>query len=87
VVAEARLVATGVGGTPVRATAAEAILAGARVDGDGRIDGARVAEAVAALRAAIEPESDVQATAAYRRHLAGVLTERALPVACQRARL
>jgi CO/xanthine dehydrogenase FAD-binding subunit len=84
-VAEARIVATGVGGTPVRATAAEAILAGARVEGGERIEAARVVEAVAALREAIEPADDVQATAAYRRHLAGVLVERALPVACRRS--
>jgi carbon-monoxide dehydrogenase medium subunit len=85
-VTEARIVATGVGGTPVRATAAEVILAGARVEGGERIEAARVAEAVVALREAIEPADDVQATAAYRRHLAGVLVERALPVACRRAR-
>jgi CO/xanthine dehydrogenase FAD-binding subunit len=85
-VTEARIVAPGVGGTPVRATAAEVILAGARVEGGERIEAARVAEAVVALREAIEPADDVQATAAYRRHLAGVLVERALPVACRRAR-
>jgi CO/xanthine dehydrogenase FAD-binding subunit len=85
-VSEARIVATGVGGTPVRTGDAEAILAGARVDDGGQIEAARVAEAVAALRAAVEPESDVQATAAYRRHLVGVLVERALPVAARRAR-
>lgn len=84
-VAEARVVMTGVGGTPVRATTAEAILAGATVGEGGQIDRSRVGDAVAALRAAIEPADDVQATAAYRRHLAGVLVERALPVACRRA--
>jgi carbon-monoxide dehydrogenase medium subunit len=84
-VSEARIVATGVGGTPVRAMAAEAILAGARVEDGERIEAGRIAGAVAALREAIEPADDVQATAAYRRHLAGVLAERALPVACRRA--
>jgi carbon-monoxide dehydrogenase medium subunit len=91
-VSEARIVATGVGGTPIRAADAEAILAGARLDANGKeaggqIEAARVSEAVAALRAAVEPADDVQATAAYRRHLVGVLVERALPVAIRRARL
>ena len=38
----------------------------------GDIDGA-----VATLRAAIDPPSDTQASAAYRRHLIGVLLQRA----------
>jgi carbon-monoxide dehydrogenase medium subunit len=42
----------------------------------------------AAARAAelVTPDSDVHATAAYRRHLTGVLTARALRRAVERAR-
>jgi carbon-monoxide dehydrogenase medium subunit len=80
-----RLALTGVGGSPVRADEAEAILAGARLDANGRPDAEAVRAAVGALRAAIEPDTDVQATAHYRRHLAGVLAERALTRACERA--
>jgi carbon-monoxide dehydrogenase medium subunit len=86
-VTQARLALTGVGGTPIRATAAESILAGAPLDADGRLDPARVSAAVEALRAEIEPGDDVHATAAYRRHLAGVLADRALQLATRRARL
>lgn len=43
-----------------------------------RLDAGDVAGAVAALRAGIEPTSDTQASAAYRRHLAGVLLQRAV---------
>jgi CO/xanthine dehydrogenase FAD-binding subunit len=85
VVAEARIALTGVGGTPVRAAAAEALLVGARVDEQHRIQPAALSAAVEALRSAIDPADDVQATAAYRRHLAGVLVERALRTACERA--
>ena len=86
-VAEARIVLTGVGGTPVRATAAESLLVGASVDDQHRIHPTALSAALDALRSAIDPATDVQATAAYRRHLAGVLAERALTTACQRARL
>jgi len=49
---------------------------GAAVTGSGGgFDGGRVREL---LDAVIEPEEDIHATAAYRRHLAHVLTERAL---------
>lgn len=44
-----------------------------------------VAGAVEAARAAIDPEDDIHASAAYRRHLAGVLLERALRSAHDRA--
>ena len=39
------------------------------------------AAAAAAARGQVEPEPDIHATADYRRHLAGVLTERALRLA------
>jgi aerobic carbon-monoxide dehydrogenase medium subunit len=74
----ARIVATGVGGTPVRATDAESILAG------GPPNASRIAAAVDALRASLDPDADVHATAAYRRHLAGVLLERAVHAAYTR---
>jgi carbon-monoxide dehydrogenase medium subunit len=76
---EARLGLTGVGGTPVRARAAEGILAG------GPLDDERLRAAVEAVRAAIEPDSDIHASAEYRVHLAGVLTERAVRLAHRRA--
>ncbi|MFN8635409.1 MAG: xanthine dehydrogenase family protein subunit M [Chloroflexota bacterium] len=85
-VSEARLVATGVGGTPVRARDAEALLAGAPLTADGQIPPDQLRAAVEALRAATEPPDDVQATARYRRHLVGVLAERAVKLACERAR-
>jgi aerobic carbon-monoxide dehydrogenase medium subunit len=68
----ARLSAAGAAPTPVRLRASEEIL-----ESDGV--GARAVEA-AADRAAelVDPDSDIHATAAYRRHLARVLTARAL---------
>jgi carbon-monoxide dehydrogenase medium subunit len=84
-VAGTRIVATGVGGTPIRASAAEALLVGAAVDGQHRIDPVRQRRAIDALRDTLDPATDVQATADYRRHLAGVLTDRALRIACERA--
>jgi CO/xanthine dehydrogenase FAD-binding subunit len=38
-----------------------------------------------AVRAVIEPETDLHASSDYRRHLAGVLTGRALAAAWRRA--
>jgi carbon-monoxide dehydrogenase medium subunit len=60
-----RLVYFGVGATPVRARGAEAALA----SGD-------MAGAVAALANDLAPDDDVHASAAARRHLAGVLLRR-----------
>jgi carbon-monoxide dehydrogenase medium subunit len=77
---EARLALTGVADRPVRARAAEARLAGAPLTAPVLAD---VAEAV---RRAIDPGSDLHATAAYRRHVAGVLAGRALRLAAARAR-
>ena len=85
VITEARIALTGVGGTPVRASAAEAILTGARPKADGRLLTMQLAAVADAVRDAIEPDADVHATVAYRRHLAGVLTERAIQLAYTRA--
>ncbi|PWB66441.1 MAG: molybdopterin dehydrogenase [Bradyrhizobiaceae bacterium] len=60
-----RLVYFGVGTTPVRARKAEAALAGGSLD-----------QAVAALAQDLAPQDDVQATAAVKTHLAGVLLRR-----------
>jgi aerobic carbon-monoxide dehydrogenase medium subunit len=68
----ARLVYCSAGETPVDASAAAAALVGQRI-GD-----AEIAEAAALARAAVEPTGSVQASAAYQRHLAGVLTARAV---------
>ena len=70
--AEARLVFAGVGLTPVRAGRAEAAVSGRR------FDAAVLAEAGRALDADLDPPADVHASAALRRHLAGVLLARAL---------
>jgi carbon-monoxide dehydrogenase medium subunit len=44
-----------------------------------------MARAIEAVRAAIEPETDLHASADYRRQLAGALAGRALATALQRA--
>jgi aerobic carbon-monoxide dehydrogenase medium subunit len=53
----------------------------------GEAPGARSFPAAASLaRARLQPRSDIHATTGYRRHLAGVLTERALAEALTQAR-
>jgi carbon-monoxide dehydrogenase medium subunit len=47
---------------------------------------AATAEVAHAIQQIIEPAGSVHATADYQRHIAGVLTERALMTANQRAR-
>jgi carbon-monoxide dehydrogenase medium subunit len=47
---------------------------------------ARLRDAAAAAAAALEPEGDLHATAAYRRRVAGVLAERTLADAVRRMR-
>lgn len=74
----ARIVAFGVGEGPVRLRAAEAVLMGAVPKGD------RAHTAGLAAREACAPSDDVHASAAYRRHLAGVLTEEVLSDAIAR---
>jgi carbon-monoxide dehydrogenase medium subunit len=70
--AEARIVFTGVGTTPVRAAAGERVLAGHRPEG------ATLEEAARAVAAELDPPSDIHASAALRRHLAGVLLRRVM---------
>ena len=76
--AEIRLTLCGVGETPVDASAAA----------DGLIGQApseqAIRDAAASLQGMIEPAGNVHATTEYQRHVAGVLTERALRTAAQR---
>jgi carbon-monoxide dehydrogenase medium subunit len=69
---KARLATAGVGAMSIRLTAAEAVLEGSGLE-DEAIDGA-------AAKAAdqVSPQTDIHATADYRRHLTGILTARAL---------
>ena len=78
-IAQARVALTGVGPTTLRATAAETLLMGHALEPNltGRV--------IEAVRAVIVPETDLHASADYRRHLAGVLTGRALAAAWRRA--
>ena len=76
---EARIALTGVGQTPVRASEAEALLVGQKLEAK------LVARVIEAVRAAIKPETDLHASSDYRRQLAGVLAGRALAAALQRA--
>jgi aerobic carbon-monoxide dehydrogenase medium subunit len=79
VITEARIGLTGVGPAPVRADAAERLLTGSRPSED------LWQHAADAVRSAIEPDGDLHASADYRRHVAGVLTVRALREALGRA--
>jgi carbon-monoxide dehydrogenase medium subunit len=76
---QARIALTGVGPTALRATAAEGLLIGQALEPD------LSQRAIDAVRAKIEPETDLHASSDYRRHLAGVLTGRALAAAWRRA--
>jgi carbon-monoxide dehydrogenase medium subunit len=78
-IAAAHLALIGVAPTPVRAQAAEALLRSER-------PGAAVFAAAAARASAeLDPQSDIHASADYRRRVAGVLVERALHRASERA--
>jgi carbon-monoxide dehydrogenase medium subunit len=77
-VTSASSAAIGVAATPVFVDLTE-LLAGQPADA------LTTDDAVAALRAAVDPPADVHATPSYRRHLVGVLLARALVTAAGRA--
>ena len=78
-IVEARIALSGIGRTAVRAATAESLLVGHALEPP------LVSQAIEAVRAAIEPDTDLHASADYRRHLASVLTGRALAAAWRRA--
>jgi carbon-monoxide dehydrogenase medium subunit len=69
-----------VGLVPVKATAAEGVLRGSKIDDKS------VSTAMEAVRAAVEPQSDMRGSAEYKRTLAAALVKRAIAVAVRRAR-
>jgi carbon-monoxide dehydrogenase medium subunit len=75
-----RLTFCGVGETPIDASSAADALIGHQLTEQATCDVA------ASVQAMIDPGGSVHATADYQRHIAGVLTERALQTAYQRAR-
>ena len=75
-IGSARIALTNMGSTPLRATAAESALSGA--------DLSSVAEATSSADEGTSPSSDIAASAEYRRHLARVLSRRAVEEALSR---
>jgi aerobic carbon-monoxide dehydrogenase medium subunit len=80
VIADARIALTGVGPTPVRAQEAERLLARRAPSED------LWTEAGVAVTDSLEPDGDIHASAEYRKHVAAVLTRRALHEAHTRVR-
>jgi carbon-monoxide dehydrogenase medium subunit len=78
-VSSARIALLGVGGTPARAKDAERALEGRALTQES------MRAAAAACREAVQPPTDVHGSAAYRRHLLGVLVGRTLGLAGERA--
>ena len=76
----ARLAAAGVGPTPIRLSAAEDILTQAGVTDQGIQNAADKAAEL------VEPDSDIHASADFRRHLTQVLTRRAVKRAIERGK-
>jgi carbon-monoxide dehydrogenase medium subunit len=75
-IGSARIGLTNMGSTPLRATAAENALSGA--------DPSSVAEATSSADEGTSPTSDIAASDEYRRHLARVLSKRAVEEALER---
>jgi CO/xanthine dehydrogenase FAD-binding subunit len=70
----------GVGDTPLRAPEAEQLLLGKTMDA------ASIERAAVAMEAVVTPNSDLHASADYRRYLVGALARRAIAAAWRRAR-
>jgi carbon-monoxide dehydrogenase medium subunit len=79
-VGRARLVLFSVGDAPVPSASVSEALAGVRPTAEA------IRNAVDAIEADIDPQSDIHATAAFRRHLAKVLARRTLARAVERAK-
>jgi carbon-monoxide dehydrogenase medium subunit len=77
---DARVALFGVGATAVRIEKAEAALKGTPLQKQNLAEAARV------VPETLDPDSDVHASAEYRREVAGVLTRRTLEAALQRLR-
>jgi carbon-monoxide dehydrogenase medium subunit len=75
-----RLAFCGVGETPIDASSAADTVVGQALTSEA------VREIAESIQASIDPSGSVHATASYQRHIAAVLTERALQTAYQRAR-
>src|SRR5699024_4244421 len=71
-ITQARVGLTNMGSTPMRAHQVEDALRGCR------LESAAVSAAVASVAEGTDPPSDLNGDAEYRRHLAGVLAERAV---------
>jgi carbon-monoxide dehydrogenase medium subunit len=78
-ITQARIAMTGVDETPKRADDAEAMLVGEA------LEPALRDAAIDAVRGCVTPNTDLHASADYRRHLVGVLAGRALDAAWRRA--
>jgi carbon-monoxide dehydrogenase medium subunit len=78
-VVQARVAVAGVAGAPVRIRDAEAAVAGAPATAE------TFGELAGRISAELDPQSDLHATAAYRRQVARVVIERALTRAAERA--
>lgn len=78
-IASVNLAACGVSSRPVRLSAAEEVLKGRPLAKDALDEAARAAAG------AVTAGDDIHATAAYRKHLVGILAKRAVQKAAQRA--
>jgi len=73
---DVRIALGSVAPTPIRARKSEALLEGKNIGAGGEFDTLLLDELAATIRAEISPINDWRATAAYRRHSAGVMAVR-----------